>query len=779
MAKRDEEGEYNHLVNLTDENEDLREKLTATRAELATAQDKYLNANSEVEKSTEELDQERKKLQDLNKQIKELQDKIAEEKAATENVQEQLTALYADVEQAHGARQAALEARDEARIQQMDHQLQFEELNEQWQQTQARVTELEQILEGLDAMEASNADLSHDIARLREEVADYERTIIVKDERISHLETQYQKERQRNIASADEQARAAAASPIDEGPQHVRPIGDSLAAELEDEEFFEQLEEEEEHGEHEEHKKEEVYQPNVYSDVTQTFAYSPIAPAVEPPRTLHVQTAASTAPVAPAIARSALSKIHEAARTSPCTATVPKQTLHVQEAAKTSPRASTVPKQDLHIGDAVSTAPIEPTPTPSSLSNVRMTASTSPRAATVPKQTLHVQEAAKTSPRAATVPKQDIYIGDAVSTAPIEPTTVPSSLMKARETASTLPIEPTLAPSAISDLHELASFAPIDPVSAPSAISNVRELASFAPIEPTPAPFTFHEHEIAEYSPRQPQAPLLTVNFGEAASVTPIETVTADLSTQTDAPRAAALTSQLLHHATLTTSPIAPTNQSMQTDPQQLGMSVSEDLIDIAPIKPETVEPEPTTDAGIQTMPQPGIAVGVQTTTAPTVPTTASGTQTTPASSNNRIAPVMVTHQVAPVARAVPEPVSQHPNTTETVEIAPPVLATSSKLPRFPDWLNRLVIAFLILWGLSLYSELASWKNANGAGFGYGNGNVASRSGAYGNGRHLFGIIPMGMNIGNSWWSEQIARHMSMAITRFEDWAGLNYELHY
>jgi hypothetical protein len=31
------------------------------------------------------------------------------------------------------------------------------------------------------------------------------------------------------------------------------------------------------------------------------------------------------------------------------------------------------------------------------------------------------------------------------------------------------------------------------------------------------------------------------------------------------------------------------------------------------------------------------------------------------------------------------------------------------------------------------------------------------------------------MDIGDSWWEEQLARYMSMAIKSFETWAGIDY----
>jgi hypothetical protein len=708
MASK-EEREYDHLVHLTQEKDALRDSLAETRTALKTAQTDLLNANSDSKKSTDALEKKCEELQQLGEERDKLKKDLTKEEAATKDVQEQVTALYADVEQAHAARQAALEARDEARIQQRNQELQFNELNEQWQDTKARVTELEQMLEDMEALEENTADLSHDIARLREEAADHERTIVVKDERISHLETQYQKERQRNIASVEEQARAAAASPIDEGPQHVSNIGDSLESELEGEDFCYV-------GEH------DVDEPNELSAITKTLlTYSPIAPATEPPRTFHQQVVASTLPIAPA--------------------TEPPRTFHQQVAASTLPIASAAPA-------------------PLALSKVRKAASTSPRAATVPQQTTHIRDAASTSPK-----------------------------------------EPTPAPSSLSDVCELASIAPFEPTPAPSALSNVHELASITPFEPVPAPSTLIQHEVANYPPRQTHAQLLTVNVKEAASISPIErqTSTTDLSTQTDAPEptvdfstqtdapdvahAPELTSQLLHHATLDTAPmelteIATIDRSMQTNTQQLGITILEDAIDVSPIEPVMVEPAETSEAGFQ-MDTRQADIGVQTMAKPN---TAIGTQTTSASTNNRMAPVKVIHEIAPVHQTVPEVVAKSSSTTdatEPVEIAPPMLNTTSKLPRLSDHWKIVFIAGLFLWCVSLWSELAQWKTANGVGFGNGYSNMASRNGAYGNGRHFLGIFPMGIDIGNSWWSEQVARQMSMAVARFENWAGLAYEPHY
>jgi hypothetical protein len=725
--------DYDKIVELEKHVKNLKIELDASRGRLKESEQVSININTHLDNANEALSQEREKLEHLEDKITLLNEEIAHEMAASNNIQEQLTALYADVEQAHIARQAALEARDDARVQQRDHELRFEELNEQWQETKARVTELEEMLEAMEDMDETHAELSNDIARLREEVADHERTIIVKDERINHLETQYQKERQRNIAGHQEQARAAAASPIDDGPQHVSNIDESLEDELRNENFDEGDEED------------DVWD---FSDINETFAYSPIAPAQEPPRTFHPRAAAvSTAPIAPAPAKPSLSDVRKVASTEPIAPTpAPPSTISVRDAASTIPVPLTVPKHSIDVREAVSTIP-EAAKVPKHTSHVQEAASTAPRPAAVPKLNIDTREAASTAPRAPVVPKQTIDVHNAASTSPRAPT-VPKQTIDVQNAASTAPIEPTLALSSLSNVHEIASFSPVEPALAPSTIT---------------------EHEIANYAPGQPEVPALTVNVKEAASVAPTDRqiTTADLFTQTEAPDAPKLTTQLLQHPTFDRSPVERTeivtaDQSIQTDIQQLGIRIFEDaIIDVAPIEPEIVEPEPTSEVGVQTT---------------TEFTTATGTQTIPASPNNRLAPVMVTHEVVPVNQTVPEAVSTPPNTThttETVEIVPAAPNTTSKPSHLSDWLPMIIIVALFAWCLSLYGELATWKYANGIGIGYGHGNMGSRSGAYGNGRHLFGIVPIGMDIGNSWLSEQITRHMAMAITRFEDWAGL------
>jgi hypothetical protein len=127
--------------------------------------------------------------------------------------------------------------------------------------------------------------------------------------------------------------------------------------------------------------------------------------------------------------------------------------------------------------------------------------------------------------------------------------------------------------------------------------------------------------------------------------------------------------------------------------------------------------------------------------------------------------PVMVTHDEAPF--------KAQPSKGSTTSPAPPAVQPTRSTKFGALQLLHLVLTVLLtMLSLYLYSELEAWRTANGVGF-HGNGGQYSRRGAYGNGRYLFGYIPIAMDVGNSPWSEFVARMGSVAITSFEAWAGI------
>ncbi|EOA84540.1 hypothetical protein ACJQWK_07305 [Exserohilum turcicum] len=703
-----EEEEYNHLADLTTENDDLRSKLYALRAELAKAENAEREANYELDKSRQALKEEKDNLRALQAQIARLEKENDHERAATKDAEGRVEVLYTDLDQSRFAHRSALADRDEALADKRDAELQLDDLRQQWQECEDKIAELEAELDEAQKAADQVLDLERDIARLREEMADLDRSIIVKDERISHLELHLQKERQRSYHAADAIAREKAASPVDED-QHVGAVAfESLEAELsmiEDNESYYEVE------------------PNDFSHITETLlTWSPIAPAAQPPSTLHTLQAVSVSPVAP----------H-----------VPRLTLDVREAAHLEPR--------------------EPAPVALSTS-----------------------------------------LNEGASTAPVA-VVVPTHTLTMRETASTEPIEPSRSLSSIHQ-HQAASTAPIEPARTPRSSIHAHEAASTAPKAPSPTLQTTFEVEIADIAPREPGLPALTVSVREAASTTPIvrRISTTDLSTQTDF---ASLTSQLIDHATVSIAPTTPIEVataefSTQTEaPVLASQLVTYATVSTTPVAPtETITTEHSVQTDANSVPSEisatcGIAI------TPIEPkhgfrrVTTKGTQTVPESPTSiRVGSVLVTHQMEPVEQVLPKAEPKRPTASTGVQtiVETPVVKEEAKpkpapqpapVPRasksksgITDLMVRLSAVLMAFTCFHLYTQLQAWKKANGIGMGGGYGNMASRSGAYGNGRYLFGIFPMGMNVGDSWLTEQIARHASSAVARFEDWAGIAYE---
>jgi hypothetical protein len=117
----------------------------------------------------------------------------------------------------------------------LDLQLRYDSLLKQWEEDQGKIEELEGRVEQVATLEAALKNFEADLAAQQDQLAGHDRTIMVKDERIAHLEAQYQKERQRNLNAADAAADAtvaAATSYDNEAPPSLSGLGDSLADEL-------------------------------------------------------------------------------------------------------------------------------------------------------------------------------------------------------------------------------------------------------------------------------------------------------------------------------------------------------------------------------------------------------------------------------------------------------------------------------------------------------------------------------------------------------------------
>ncbi|CAO2653876.1 Nn.00g106090.m01.CDS01 [Neocucurbitaria sp. VM-36] len=517
--------DYERVAKLQSELETLTVARDNLRKDYIKLQGVHKDTTASLQSQEQQVTEKDSQLASLRDTVEKLKKDVDDEKAATASHASSLENAYADLTDASNACKAAVKARDEAEARQQDTQLQFDSLRAQWESSQDRIEELEGQLDAIQDLEKENAGLMDDMDNLRTQLADHERTLIVKDERISHLETQFQKERQRNLNAADAAAAAAATSPIDEPPQPFNSLGDSLEEELAATSDYD----------------ESVYEPLEYSHVIEIAAFEPVKPASGPTPTLNVVEAASVAPVQAAI-------------------------------------------------------------------------------------------------------------------------------------------------------------------------------------------------------------PTLTVNVDEAATVTPIEphiSTTASF-TQTD-PHV--LTTEILQHAALDTVPLAPAEiTSSTTSTQTHHPKLTVDIIDSAIINVSPIS-----------------------------------VQTTMSNPKITLTPIMVTHEERPLEELVAKcpTTSVAAQTTELHEATeantPVILPLKSKKLTFFDTVLPVLATLLAFFCLTLYTELQAWKTANGVGYRHGYGNNYDRTGAYGNGRYLFGFIPLAMDVGTSWWSEPLARSMSVAITRLESWAGITY----
>lgn len=710
--------EYDRYGNLETQHERLKEQLAKSNNDLADLRRQRDNTNFQLTQSTAELAQEQEKIHNLETRNTKLAQELQKTENTLEDARKQIENLHADVEQAQQNVRAAFTERDNALVQLEDVDLQFKDLREQWQEAQATIDELKDTLQEHINFEEKN-NLQGDIAEATAEHERALRVIEVKDERISHLEALLQKEIERNRHELDEKARAAAASPVDD----ERHIG-SMAGTLE----------------------EELDQSGIDDSDWIAADASDYEPEYVPLSASEIHVAASVTPSNPSPAPLSTSPVHQAASTVPETAKSPIQTIEVSEAASTEPETARSPTQTIEVREAASSPPAEPARIPLSFYNVCDIFSCAPEQPVGAVLTTSRPTAISTQPiEPARIPYSFDDVRDVFSYTPMEPAGSPLALSP-QNTTSTEPIELVRPALSFQDVHKIASTEPMDAARAGLSLYGVRDIASYAPVVPAEARLAMYEeetvnlsphspvfvastlvgHEIASFVPSEPMVPMLALSPTGSVSTSPVarQNSTAELSTQTDAP---ATTTEL---STQTDMPATTTDFSAQTD---------------APVLTSQLLPQ----AALETVP------------------TEPNTQVAIAKPTNRITPVMVTREVKPIEQAPLQ-----------LELMRPI-AISSKKTGFIGWIPYLVGILMAVYILIKEAEIAAWKNANGVGFGGGYGNVASRSGAYGNGRHLFGIIPIGMDIGNSWASEQIARRMSAAISLLEDLVGLTNEPHY
>lgn len=415
-----DEDSYNTIGRLQTEVGELKATIKQQREEISKAADATSNSNTQLERANKELETHKQQLQQFRNTVEKLKSEVEHEKAIAEENERFLNKAYADLSDANNTRRNLIKAKDDIEAEKKEKELESDDLRQQWAEAQARIEQLEEEQAAIEQLDTQNQGLEADIERLTGTIADHERTLIVKDERIAHLESQYQKERQRNLhaatataAAADAAAIAATTSPTSEAPPSLpssstHTAHDSLATELS------QLEDDEYDEIH--------YEPNELSDITAVADFAPIELASRPDNTIHVEQAVSVAPVERQVKTASASVQTDAPTFSQLT---PTATVDISPIAPVEPAPPALSSNVVgHAAIAVS--PIEPAPPALTSSVVEEAAiEVSPIEPVAPRLTSHLVDTASiaVSPTEVAVPRLSSHVVDTafIAVSPVEP----------------------------------------------------------------------------------------------------------------------------------------------------------------------------------------------------------------------------------------------------------------------------------------------------------------------------------------------------------------------
>lgn len=648
----DQLAEYERMiVNLQNDLKDSNETIEEQRKDLDNVRGNLSDSKKELADQKKQFDDYRTQAEHLRATSDKLKEEVDHHKTIAETIDRTLNKAYADLRTADGKRLELIEAKDKVEVDNKRWELQFEDLHQQWQEAEARIEALLEQQKEIEQIDAATQGLEADIEHLQDIISDHERTLIVKDERIAHLENQYQKERQRNLNAAAAAAAAAATSPIDEAPPVFSPIGGSLQDEFDD--AFEPYGQDDHDAAFEGYDHVE-YEHLELSEVTELADIEPTEPAARPDCMIDVTEAASISPITAAVPDLTI-MVNEAGSVTP----VERQLNTISAGVQTDVPTFTIE----HLRDAAfSISPIAPADTPSLTTEL---------------------------------------LSDATfEISPIAPVDI----------VTTTTATQTEAPKLTSHIVDEASIS-VSPVEAeaPKLTSHVVDEASIvtSPVEAEIQELTTHvvDDTSITISPVEARAPKLTSHVIDIASfaITPVVA------------EAQKLTSRVIDKASIAISPVeAERKPTTSTAPKRT-------LGDITAV----FEEQPV-DAPI-----------------PTTSTASTAAQTT-----------MTSFEAGSIPTA-PRIVTHKPNKITLLQTVLPLVS--------------LLLAICCMY---LYIQLDTWRYANGIGYTYSN---SGRTGAFGNGRYLFGVIPLAMDVGDSWVEEQFARYVSMAIKGLEDWAGFDY----
>jgi hypothetical protein len=755
--EHERKGDFDKIADLEYDIKQLSKKLDDKDNELRAAGEKVYAAERDLVQSRSDFEaadrQHQEQVGQLQENNERLKEDVTQHQAVRTDNETSLSTAWVETNTLRAAHSALVKAKDEVEAERLHFELLNNDLQAQWEQDAATIEDLKHRLEEIHTINVSNENFQTDIERLTDMLAETRRTIMVKDERIANLEDQVQKERHRYLSAEEAADIAMPMSPQDEAPPMRFNSGDSLAAELDATDDYDMFED-------------EHYQHIEQSHIIEVVNYAPVA-AVRQDLTVDVNEVAAYSPVEAARVRFSV-EVSEVGHVTPIAPVRPGSSININETASFSPLEAARPELTLSVNEVGHVTPITAVH-PSLSIGLNETVSVQPIEVIQPKLTLVYNEVGHTSPIATSHPSLSIGVNETASVQPIE-VVQPKLTPAYNEVGHTSPIERkinTASTPAQTDVQTLASeisyasmletfpSSPVDISTGttstqtdaeavkPNAIDLYAASLGISPIEAAREPvaeIAFGPirvaHDVKPVESPVPGVPELKTNSVTVThSISPRDVAAPEVSRLDTAPI------QVAHDIEPLDTPIpeilpAP---KMGKTPIHVAHNISPldvavpEVFKLATVPVQVAHDIEPLDTSIpEVLPAPKMAT----------------------------APIHVAHIVSPRDTPIPSILS-----TPKLDSASPLLqASKSSKSRFPSILAFLT-AFLAFICFKLYAENQALRSRV----------TYTRASAFGNGRHFLGVFPIAMDVGGTWFSEQVARYLSMGIMRFEDWAGITY----
>jgi hypothetical protein len=711
--KRDFEkiGELEHDIT------QLSKKLDDKDNQLRAAEEKAYIAKRKLDQSKlhyEAAAQQHREQEDEQKATNErLKAEVAEYHSQGAHNETSLHTAWVEINTLRAAHNALIKAKDDVEAERLHFELLNNDLQAQWEQDVATIEELKERLEEIHTINASNENFQADVERLTDMLAETHRTIMIKDERIANLEGQVQKERHRYLSAEEAADIAMPMSPQDEAPPMRFTSGDSLAAELDATDDYDMFEDEQ-------------YQHIEESRIIEVVNCAPMDP-VRPGLTVDVNEVAAYSPFEAVRARLSVI-VNEVGHVSPVAAVRPDLSIAVQEAGHVTPIAAVNPDLSIDVNETASYSPLEAARPTLSL-DINETGHVTPIAAIHPSLSVDVNETASVQPFEVIHPKLSLAYNEIGRTSPVE--------RKIHTTSASVQTDVETLASEISYASMLETF-PVPPVEISTGTTSTQ-----TETEATKPNTIYLDAAVVGTEPVEPaREPAAEIAFGAIHVSQEIEPLDSPVSEVPIAPELKTNSVMVTHDISPHEFP-APEVYKLATAPIQ----VAHEIEPLDTPVPEVFPAPKMTTAPIQ------VAHNIS-------PRDVHALEVLPAPKMTT-APILVAHNISPLDTSIPEILPAPKMDT----VATPLLqAPKPAKALFPSLLAFLtfLLAFICF---KLYAENQALRSRA----------THLRAGAFGNGRHLFGVFPIAMDVGGTWFSEQVARYLSMGIMRFEDWAGISY----